>query len=137
MRKYLIIIALMLAPVKVFAPGDRSFVVFGAEPVNPFLTYWYAVKLVELQGKPDTTINRDEWAYGPGQIRAAKLDDFNQATGKNYSLPDCLREPVAREVFMWHCLQYREIVVAVKRWNGSGPMAEEYWGKIEKVISNR
>lgn len=137
MRKYFIISILLLASADLFAPGLGELPIGAGISVNPFEKHWFAVKTVELQGKPDTTINRNEWAYGPGQIRQAKLDDFNKATGRHYTLRDCLREPVAREVFMWHCCQYQDIETAVMRWNGSGPMAEEYLKNVYSVFSNK
>lgn len=127
-----------------FAPGVNVMVIGRFEAINPWIPVWKAVKWVEIGNLPDTTINRDEWAYGPGQIRRAKLEDYNnaqgsgrRAQGKKYTLQDCLREEVAREIFMWHCCQYRDIETAVKRWNGSGEMAEVYWEKVYSVISNQ
>ncbi len=134
--KTIILILLIILYADLFAPGRGELLIGAGEGINPWIPAWKAVKCVELQGKPDTTINRDEWAYGPGQIRQAKLDDFNQATRKNYTLQDCLREPVAREIFMWHCCQYRDIDTAIMRWNGSGPMAEEYLKNVKAILSH-
>jgi hypothetical protein len=139
--KAIIIILLIIVSADLFAPGTGELPIGASEGINPWIPVWSAVKIVELQGKPDTTINRDEWAYGPGQIRQAKLEDFNKSVKrraysvKTYTLLDCLREPVAREIFMWHCCQYRDIETAVKRWNGSGPMAEEYLVKVLNELS--
>jgi hypothetical protein len=136
MRKALIIIMFLTASADLFAPGWTELPIGAGMAINPYIPVWKAVKWVELQGKPDTTINRDEWAYGPGQIRQAKLDDFNKARAlrlrsvPEYTLQDCLHESVAREIFMWHCMQYNDTELAVKRWNGSGPRAEEYLKKV-------
>ncbi len=133
MKKVIPILILMLLQASLFAPAERVVYVIIPEAINPFIPLWEAVKIVETGNNADT-INYLELAYGPGQIRWRKLKDFNDATGKNYTLNDCLREPVSREIFMWHCSAYYDIETAAMRWNGSGPMTVEYWKKIEKEL---
>ena len=89
-----------------------------------------AVKAVELGSLPGSTINYTEGAYGPGQIRQCKLDDYNLATGSCYTLDDCLKEPVARKIFIWHMLKYNDIDLGIRRWNGSGPATYKYLEKV-------
>jgi hypothetical protein len=129
MTIFLIVISTIL-----YAPGSPSlFITEEARPINPILMYWMAVRIVESNNRCDT-INRSEDAYGCGQIRQPKLDDYNLATGDSLFLADCLEEPPSRKVFVWHCLRYHSIETAVKRWNGSGPATEIYWKKVTKQL---
>ncbi len=96
----------MIISAQLYAPaGYPCFYIPPGEDINPYLDTWKAVKAVEIGSLPDTTINYTEGAYGPGQIRQAKLKDYNTATGDSLTLRDCLAEPVARRVFMWHMMQ--------------------------------
>jgi len=101
--------------------------------INPFLLVWEAVKFVETRNNPDT-INYTEMAYGPGQIRQEKLDDFNLANGTNFTLIDCLDEKISKRIFMWHCMRYNECDLAIRRWNGSGPETYKYLEKVNEVL---
>lgn len=132
--KSLLIILFLSISIQLFAPSAvRTLPIFMPEEINVYLQTWKAVKFVEIGLLPDTTINDEEWAYGPGQIRQPKLDDFNLATGKNYTLRDCLKEPIAKEVFIWHCTQYNDIDLAIRRWNGSGPATYKYLEKVKNI----
>jgi hypothetical protein len=139
MKRAVLIIVLSIAAVNLLAPGLSELPIGAGIPVNPYEKLWAATIIVELQGKADTTINRNEWAYGPGQIRKVRLDDFNQRTGCHYTLEDCLQRDVARKIYMYYASKYgpMDLETIAKAWNGSGPMTEEYWGRIEKVIGKR
>lgn len=116
-----------------YAPGFEALMIERSEAVNPFLTLWSAVKTVESSNNCDT-INLSEGAYGCGQIRQPMLDDYNLANGTSLTLSDCLNEAVSRKVFIWHCMKFKSLEVAAKRWNGSGPATEIYWNKILKFL---
>ena len=75
-------------------------------------------------------------AYGISQIRQGKLDDFNRETGKHYTLEDCLDPDVSKEIYMHFAVKYGpyQIEKLARRWNGSGPMTDEYWKKIKKEL---
>ena len=133
MKKAAIILIALILSIKLFAPSERCIYIEVPTKINPFIPLWVAVKLVETGNNADT-INYDEQAYGCGQIRQGKLTDFNNATGKKYSLMDCLDESVSREIFLWHCSAYYDIETAAMRWNGSGPMTIEYWRKVKKEL---
>lgn len=102
--------------------------------IEPYQEIWRAVKSVEIGSLPDTTINHSEGAYGPGQIRQCKLDDYNKANGTAYTLRDCLYEPVARKIFYWHMDQYTDRELGVRRWNGSGPDTFDYLAKVKAEL---
>jgi len=133
MKRLLIITIALLTGISLFAPAEKMIYLTRDEGINPFIPLSYAVRYVETGINPDT-INRIEQAYGPRQIRQAKLNDFNKATGKNYTLNDCLREEVSHEVFLWHCSSYSYLEIAARRWNGSGPMTDIYWSKVKRRL---
>lgn len=135
MKKYFPILLLIILQSGVYAPaGKVYFYINAGQAINPYQDVWTAVKTVEIGSFPDSTINHDEGAYGPGQIRQCKLDDYNLATGSCYTLDDCLREPVARNIFMWHMMHYNNIDLGIRRWNGSGPETYEYLKKVHSVF---
>jgi hypothetical protein len=115
-----------------FAPEATRLTVVEHQPLNPYSEVYMAVKMVE-SGDRDV-INYTEGAYGRAQIRQCKLDEYNEATGSSFVLRDCLDESVSREIFMWHMMQYNDIEIAVKRWNGSGPMTEIYLDKVKRYL---
>jgi hypothetical protein len=133
MKKIIPVLIMMILSARLFAPAERVFYIEKPDIINPFIPLWEAVKMVETTNNPDT-VNYDEQAYGCGQIRQGKLTDFNNATGKNYTLDDCLKESMSREIFMWHCTAYYDIETAAMRWNGSGEMTIEYWKKVKKEL---
>jgi hypothetical protein len=134
MKRLILLMILLSAAAGLYAPAEKMIYITMDEGINPFAPLWEAVKFVETGVNPDT-INIVEQAYGPGQIRQVKLDDFNEAQGKEtYTLTDCMNETVAREIFMWHCSAYSDLETAARRWNGSGPMTEEYWRKVERQL---
>lgn len=137
MKRLISIIILCLAAADLLAPG-RTELPIGAEiPINPFEKLWCATIAVELQGKPDTTINRNEWAYGPGQVREVRIEDYNKRTGSHYTLEDCLNREVARKIYMYYAGKYgpMDLETIARAWNGSGPKTDEYWGKIREALS--
>lgn len=135
MKKLMLILFMLPLAVRLFAPAERVIYITREEGINPFIPACEAVRLVETGIHPDT-INYLEGAYGPRQIRQGKLTDFNKATGEKYTLSDCLQESVSREIFLWHCLAYRDVETAVKRWNGSGKKTEEYWEKVKVKLTD-
>jgi hypothetical protein len=136
--KRLIALLFVFISADLFAPGMTELPIGVGVPLNPFEKQWYATIKVELQGKPDTTINRDEWAYGPGQVREVRLTDYNRRTGSHYTLEDCLDRAVARKIYMYYAGKYdpTDLETVARAWNGSGPKTDEYWRKIQKAMDN-
>jgi hypothetical protein len=82
-------------------------------------------------------INIKENAVGLFQIRPIRIKDFNQRTGKNYSIEQMHTDSIAFEVFNYYVKgSYEEIA---RNWNG-GPsgMSKQstlkYWNKIKRLI---
>lgn len=135
--KTILLIILTLFPDTLLAPGYNTITLVEIEAINPYSDTWKAVKTVELRGKPDTTINYREMAYGPGGIRQPKLDDFNRETGKSYQLTDCLNETIAEEVFMHFAAKHHhdDILALCREWNGRS-RTNKYYKLISKQLNN-
>ena len=74
-------------------------------------------------------------AYGIAQIRDIRIRDYNERTGKGYTLEDCLDSAISREVFMYYAEKIGDYEKAAKKWNGSGYMTEIYWEKVKKELN--
>lgn len=129
-----ILLILLAFSIEAYSPDLAPILYIEAgEAINPYASLWEAVKMLETDGV--NMINEEEQSYGPGQIRQCKLDEYYQATGKRYTLAECMGEDVSREIFMWHCRKWQDIELATKRWNGSGPMADWYWERINARLN--
>ena len=115
------------------APEFNALYIETAKPIKPVHLLWEAVKMVE-SANIHSIINKSEGAYGCGQIRQVKLNEYNKATGSAIKLKDCLNEEISRKIFFWHCSKYSSLELAAKRWNGSGPATERYWNKVKKYL---
>jgi hypothetical protein len=133
MKRSIILFLLFCIPLLQAETGVK-FYVLKSESVNLYLTVWETVKQVETGGD-DFAVNEKEQAYGVGQIRQCKLDDYNRANKSVLTLQDCFNEAVSRKVWLWHCAQYDDIETAIKRWNGSGSMADDYLIRVLWEIS--
>ena len=116
------------------APISGLMTIERVNPIEPTLSLFHAICQVETGGR--VLINHSEGTYGIAQITQAKLDDFNRARGKRYTLNDCLRIEVSKEVFYWHINGYKDKELAIRRWNGSGVKTYEYLKKVKKVINH-
>ena len=130
----ILIVFLLGLSFNVLAPVSGLMTIESSEALNPYLSLFNAVCAVETGGR--VLINHSEGAYGIAQITQAKLDDFNRVKGKRYTLNDCLRVEVSKEVFFWHMNGYKDIDLSIRRWNGSGVKTYEYLKKVKKVINH-
>ena len=102
--------------------------------ISPLQPLWEAVCTVESSNVKDT-VNRAEMAYGIAQIREIRIRDYNERTGKGYTLEDCLDSAISREVFMYYAEKIGDYEKAAKKWNGSGYKTELYWEKVKKELN--
>lgn len=116
------------------APPPQMIVIPAGEAIRPYEAIWNAVRFIEIGEMPNETINYEEQAYGPGQIRQIKLDWYYNRTGIRHSLRDCFSEEVSKSIFFYHMMQYPNIDRGIKAWNGSGPKTEIYLSKVKKVL---
>ena len=66
------------------------------------------------------------------QVRPIRLKDYNQRTGKSYTMKDMYDYDKALEVFMYYCTE--DIEQTAKNWNGSGKKTIDYWLKVKKEL---
>lgn len=134
----LLIILLLSLASHLPAPVQRFAVISRGESVSPYEAIWNAVCHVESSGNPNAIgdTNMEEWSYGIAQVRRARLEDYARRTGVRYTVTDMFDPAKARRVFMHFAEIYGpyEIERFVKSWNGSGPMVEIYWSKIQSRL---
>lgn len=131
--KKLIIILFLPITLSCYAPAILGEIVFVPTPVNPYQELLEAVIQVESNGNP-LAYNVREQAVGILQIRQCRVDHFNQLSGKNYSLSDMYDQEKATEVFMLFAQRLEDPERIARRWNGSGPMTDRYWEKVQKYL---
>mgnify|MGYP001220262964 FL=1 len=133
MKKVKISILFIIISFQLYAPFVEKQILYIEQPecIQPFEDLWKAVCMVESTNNP-LAINKEEQAYGIAQIRQCRIDHFNQLTGKNYTLQDCLNPVIAKEVFLRFAKL--DLEKTAKKWNGSGPMTEIYWNKVKKYL---
>lgn len=120
-----------------FAPDDNAIYVGSAEGINPYIAIWNATCKVESDNYAGAYNENDPngGSYGIVQIGQLKLNEYNEANGTDYQLKDCFSIAISRKIFMWHYTHYgTDIETACKAWNGSGPMTEKYWRKIQEHL---
>ena len=138
--RLILAIAFFLLSINLLAPDDNSVIIPVPMEINPWQDLWQATCIVESENNP-FKINFLEGAYGIVQIRQCKLDDFNKATSKKYSISTVLSESVSREIFMHHCSDCNSNEEAARKWNGgpkgmTKPQTKDYWKRIRIVLEN-
>jgi hypothetical protein len=134
MRKLFIILFLPIT-LSCYAPNITRGIIFVPTQIkiNPYEQLMQAVIQVESNGNL-LAYNEKEQAVGCLQIRQCRVDHFNQLSGKNYTLTDMYDYDKAVEVFMLFADKLQEPELIARRWNGSGPMTDIYWGKVKNVL---
>lgn len=129
MKQSLLILFLLIS-IRVMAPTERYLTLLRPEGINPYLNLYKASCFVESSHRANV-INHDENAYGLVQIRQGKLTDYNNETGNNYTLQDCLNPDVSKKIWMHFAdkYDYWDYETIAKRWNAS--TTDKYWNKIK------
>jgi len=149
MRKLLLVIFLLSFHILSFAPstGKTAFIA-EVKPINYYEViqpiYEPLVRAIALVESNNNILayNVVEDAVGAFQIRQCRIKHYNKLTGKDYTLKDMYDYNKAKEVFVYfiyhdnrgriiHPKSYEQ---AAKNWNGSGPMTENYWKRVQKVL---
>lgn len=134
MKKFLFIV-LLFSTHKAIAPDVKIITLFKTYPVNIYDRLVKAIVCVESGG--DTlAYNILEDAYGAFQIRPIRLLDYNQRTGNSYSVKDCYRFEISKEIFLYYATRTpsNNFEVISRNWNGSGPMTHDYWRKVKTLL---
>jgi hypothetical protein len=126
------IIILLSAFMNLFAPGNRSAVIFEQEGINYYEPLMRAVTNVESMNGVYVW-NQNENAVGWFQIRQIRVDHYNQLTKSTYKLTDFYDYDLSRDMFLYYA-RGKSYERAAKDWNGSGPMVVEYWKKVRRYL---
>lgn len=132
--RYLITFILLTICLQTFAPPDNVILIPTPKPIDPFKELYQAQCMVESGNDPDS-INDEEQAYGIVQIRQIRLDEYYKQTGVRYTLQDCLDPIISYRIWYHFARQYNSQETIAKRWNGSGPMTEVYWGMVLAILN--
>lgn len=140
MRRLLISLMFVLSSLLVYAPETTEVIWpelgYTTTEVNSLDRLWLATCYVESRFN-EYAIKEDEGAYGIAQIRQIRLDDYYQKTGVYYTLTDCFKVEVAKEIWYYYAENVHagfDYCTIARSWNGSGPMTWEYWDKIEEAL---
>ena len=136
--KTILILPLAMMPVSLKAPNWYVDIIAKESGYKPYEKVFDAVCWVESGNRADA-YNEKEGSVGIAQIRKIKIDDYNQRTGKNIKHEDCFCPNVSKEIFMHHMEQYGvyNIDLGIKRWNGSGSMADAYAKRVFEIIEKQ
>jgi hypothetical protein len=134
-KKTVSIIILLVFAFKVFAPSTESVIIVRPAPIEPFKSLIHAIGMVETQY--DTlAYNPLELAVGYFQIRPIRLVDYNNRTGRKYSMDDLFNYWISEKIFLYYATEsgpYNFERIA-KTWNGSGKSTIQYWEQVKKYL---
>lgn len=133
--KCIVFICFLLPSLKSSAPGLSVAYIVITEPIDAYKRLIDAIVMVESAG--DTlAVNISEHAYGAFQIRAIRLLDYYQRTGRDFSTEDCFNYAISREIFLFYAenMGYPDYQTIARMWNGSGKMTLAYWEKVKKHL---
>lgn len=136
MKKRLILLCFgLLVSIAGYSPQHKTLTIAIEPPIRPFKALLEATGYVESSNDPNA-LNTQEMAYGKYQIRKIRIVDYNRRTGKRYTLKDCYNEEISKEIYLFYAMQFHpsDLEQIARKWNGSGPMTREYWGKIKKQM---
>lgn len=103
--------------------------------INVWAYYEPLIKAVATVESNNNTLayNATEGAVGALQIRQCRLDHYNKLNKSDYKLSDCYNYETARRIFLYFAAG-KSYEQAAKDWNGSGPMTNIYWQKVNKEL---
>ena len=134
-KPLLIFLMFSFSVLAAYAPVRKVLYIEYSTPVQPHEKLWKVVCMAESSNRPDA-YNKDENAIGIVQIRPVRLRDFNDRTGKNYTMDDMYDVTKSKEVFMYYATQFSnsDIEKIAKSWNGSGRKTIAYWKRVKVLL---
>lgn len=144
--KTLIMILLSIISVQIYAPPSPArptkeqsyqFTIL----TNPQFRIYYplikAIVYVESRGN-DSAYNKKEGAKGRYQIRACRLTEYNNLTGKNYTHNEMYQHEKAEEVFMYY-FRGRDFETIARAWcsgeHGTRKASQKYWNLVKSKLA--
>jgi len=124
-----------MATLRVTAPEVTVGYIYCSESVDVYERLINAVTQVESLGD-HLAYNLNEEAVGAFQIRPIRILDYNQRTGKEYTIENCFNYDVSEEVFLYYAklIGYPDYEKIARDWNGSGEATLIYWEKVKKHL---
>lgn len=137
-RKVFILCILFVSSLAGISPKEKTLYIQAEQAINPYNELFNAISRVESGNNP-FAYNSREQATGIVQIRPIKLKDFNRHTKKQYKIEEMFDPEKSKEVFIWHCQQFRNIdfETIARKWNGSGDKTTEYWNKVKSELGRQ
>lgn len=131
MKRLLIITYILFIFDRAYSPVNKMILLPVSEVINPYIELYQATTIVESKCNP-LAYNETEQATGIVQIRPIRLKDYNERTGKKYSLQDCYNPSISKEIFMYYASKHlpTDYEAISKKWNGKGKSNEIYWQKV-------
>jgi len=140
MKMLLLSFILIMFTASLAGPPSNTITIPVKVALTPFKMIIGAIAKVETNN--DSTAIGDKnlklHSYGKYQIRQSRLDDFNQKTGKHYTIRDMFDNKKAEEVFYFYCTT-SDLEVIARLWNG-GPRAMQkkstvkYWKLVKAQL---
>lgn len=127
------ILFFLFLPFKLFAPLQETAYIPLRGEIKPFKPLIDAIVYVESGGDV-LALNRLEMAVGAFQIRQVRIDHYNRLTGKNYILEDMYDYDISEEIFLYFACRLMDFETIAKKWNGSGPMTDDYWQRVKACL---
>jgi Transglycosylase SLT domain len=86
--------------------------------IRPYEKVWKAVCMVESTNN-SKAINKSSNATGIVQITPIRVKDYNQRTGKHYTIKDCFNPNISKEIFMFYAMKFNhtDIYRIASDWN--------------------
>jgi hypothetical protein len=138
MRKlFLLLIFGLLSGVAYCPANEKCLYITMHTPTNPYLKLFEAVCSVESGNNPKA-YNAKECAIGICQIRAIRLQDYNNRTHQRYSLRQMYDPELSKQIFLYYSLKYNnnDIRAICRDWNGHGKGNKEYYNKVMRRLKS-
>ena len=134
MRTIAIILLLFLS-LRAFAPSAKSLWIERIEPIRPYEKIWNAITKIESSNNP-YAINVKEQAFGIGQIRLNRLDDYNHRFNKKVSQMSLFDVETSRIIFLSYVSKYdpNDIKGICREWNGKSSK-NKYYAKVQQELN--
>jgi len=120
-----------------YSPASNTLIITTKPPISPYQTLWEATTFIESSNNPNA-LNRLENAVGIAQIRPIRLKDYNQRTGKSYSLRQMYDPIISKEIWLFYATTFHpsQSEQIAKAWNGKGKSNKVYWRAVKKQMEN-
>jgi hypothetical protein len=132
MKRILCIGLFLLISKILFAPNEKVIYIELKNGINIYEPLMEAIFEVE-SSKNINAYNPHEQATGGLQIRPIRLRDYNNRTGKHYTMKDMFNFDISKAIFMYYT-KGRSFEEVAKSWNGSGPKTIIYWNKVKNRL---